>query len=53
MFNSVQSPTQEFKIVCLQSANVTGTSGKRHTKTKRICSEHVLHAIHGAHIEVY
>ena len=38
--NSAQSPTQKFKIVCLQSANVTGTSAKRHTKTKRICSEH-------------
>ena len=33
--------TQEFKIVCLQSANVTNTSAKRHAKTKRICSEHV------------
>ena len=41
---SAQSPKQEFKIVCLQSANVTGTSAKRHAKTKRICSEHVLRA---------
>ena len=40
-FNSAQSPTQEFKILCLQSANITGTSAKRHAKTKRICSEHV------------
>ena len=39
-FNSAQSPTQEFKIVCLQSANVTGTSVKRHAKTKKIYSEH-------------
>ena len=39
-FNSAQSPTQEFKIVCLQSANVTGSSAKRHAKMKRICSEH-------------
>ena len=38
--NSAQSPTQEFKIVCLQSANVTGNSAKRHAKTKRICSEY-------------
>ena len=38
--NSAQSPTQKFKIVCLQSANVTGTSAKRHAKRKRICSEH-------------
>ena len=53
MFNSAQSPTQEFKIVCLQSANVAGTSAKRHAKTKRICSEHVLHTTNGAHIEVY
>ena len=45
-FNSAQSPTQEFKIVCLQSANVTGTSAK-HVKTKRICSEHVLRATNG------
>ena len=52
-FNSAQSPTQEFKIVCLQSANVTGNSAKRHAKTKRICSEHVLRATNGAHIEVY
>ena len=35
-----KNPTQEFKIVCLQSANVTGISAKRHAKTKRICSEH-------------
>ena len=38
--NSAQSPTQKFMIVCLQSSNVTGTSAKRHAKTKRICSEH-------------
>ena len=48
-----KSPTQEFKIVCLQSANVTGTSAKRYAKTKRICSEHMLRATNGAHIEVY
>ena len=35
-----QNPIQKFKIVCLQSANVTGTSAKRHAKMKRICSEH-------------
>ena len=34
-FNSAQSP-----IVCLQSANVTRTSAKRHAKTKRICIVH-------------
>ena len=38
--NSAQSPTQKFKIVCLPTANVTGTSAKQHAKTKRICSEH-------------
>ena len=38
--NSAQSPTQEFKTLCLQSANVTGTSAKQHAKKKRICSEH-------------
>ena len=38
--NSAQSPTQKFKIVCLQSANATDTSAKRHAKTKRICSKH-------------
>ena len=35
-----KSPTQEFKIVCLRSANVTGTSAKRLAKTKKICNEH-------------
>ena len=31
---------KNLKIVCLQSANITGTSAKRHAKTKKICSEH-------------
>ena len=53
MFNSAQSPTQKFKIVCLQSANVAGTFAKQHAKTKRICNEHVLRATNGAHIEEY
>ena len=40
MCNSAKSPTEKFKIVCLQSASVIGTSAKRHAKTKIICSGH-------------
>ena len=45
MLNSAQSPTQEFKIACLQSENVTGTSAKRHAPRQKEFALNMLQRI--------
>ena len=44
---------KNLRLYAYKGANFTGTSAKGHAKSKRICSEHVLRATNGAHIEVY